>query len=113
MATTTLYAFTIKDNTQPEEDQVKTIFTHWRKKGVIIKQSYQETVSGIHYHGIIEVPNHVYRRNLTLKGWHMKLKPIYNLTDWEEYITKEQILTDPDTNDNSIMAKLSKPLFNK
>ncbi len=42
----------------------------------------------LHYHGVIELSPKFYRKNLGVKGYHIRLTRIYDLQKWIEYCFK-------------------------
>lgn len=102
------YAFTIKDN-RVNSIQYDEFFDRISSNRLEIVDSVGELDSRgkLHYHGIIRIPDTVYRKSLCPQGFHLILKQMSDREGWEAYYKKGQPCPeDPDTNDNKLMDKL-------
>lgn len=110
------YAVTIKYNGSDISDPVPSTYepfiTLLQSKGCIIRYIYYEPDSKgrCHLHGSIYIPKKLYRKNLKIPKYHIKMVEIFDNIGWEEYCRKNQQRGDispPDIN----MTKLKKRLF--
>ncbi len=46
----------------------------------------------LHFHGLITIKRSMFRKKLFMKGYHLQLREVYNLTGWRNYCYKNDIL---------------------
>lgn len=46
----------------------------------------------VHLHGVVKIAKGFYRKHLSLKGFNMKIKPIWDMTGWLAYLKKDVAL---------------------
>ncbi len=93
---TELYAFTVKklklkkDITERDyESFFKILFS---LSDVLCYCGELDSHGLLHYHGVIRIKKNFYRKNLRVTGFHLFIKPIYNLFGWFTYCFKNDIL---------------------
>lgn len=88
------YSFTLrktKDNKNSKESDYEAYLTKFRIHGVHINMCYFEHTSGLHCHGIMDVPSEFNMKKFRIYGWNMKYDLIYNYTEWVNYCMKDII----------------------
>ena len=92
---TELYAFTVKILKNPKNADEKSYEPFFKVlytlTSVLCFCGEADSRSILHYHGVIRIPFNFYRKSLCIKGFHLKLKKIYNLYGWVEYCFKNDI----------------------
>lgn len=103
------FAFTIKDNRKDQHDY-NLVFNLWATHGCVVLCKYAErdTRGVVHYHGIVNIPHNLYRKQLCPYGYHVKLKEMFDEDGWTTYCKKDQEEESLDTDDNSCMEYLLK-----
>ncbi len=93
---TELYAFTVKVLKSPKdatelryESFFKVLFS---LSDVLCYCGELDTKGVLHYHGVIRIKKNFYRNSLRVKGFHIYLKPIFNIVGWVNYCYKNEIL---------------------
>lgn len=110
------YAITIRKTKDPKrakrEDYIKRIDSI-KRMGVKITHYSFESTSGIHFHGIAEIPAGFQMLKFRVRGWSTKLVAMFDEEQWIEYIKKDE----PEVQDVSdkivygTIKKLKKPLW--
>lgn len=54
----------------------------------IVMIAEMDTKKILHFHGCVTLPTHFYRKQLCIKGFHVKLKTLYNSAGWTHYMYK-------------------------
>lgn len=109
-----LFAFTVKYNKGEAVDDSDYYrwFDNARKCECNILKSVSEKDSKgrLHYHGVMSVPRSLYRKRLSMSGFHFKLVELYDAEGWDVYIMKQQ---DPDLidDDPAMCVTINKKLF--
>lgn len=47
---------------------------------------------GVHMHGVLNLPNNFLRKRLLVKGFNMKMDPIFDINGWVKYMEKDKRL---------------------
>lgn len=112
------YAFTLRRTNLKQIISPETYFQHvekWTNAGICtIIDSVFEQASGLHMHGIIEIPKHVPMRRFRVRGWNIKLDELYNEEGWRYYMLKDQLTNEENEEyieDNHNLYNLSYSLF--
>lgn len=92
-------AFTLKKNVKlldfkkVTEKDYEEVFEQWNEYGVLITKFYEFDSKGLlHVHGVIDLPKKALYKRLKPPGFHTLFKPITDLSGWEDYIRKDQVL---------------------
>ncbi len=87
-----IWAFTVKILSRKgdiDEKSYTPFFDILYSLGKGVRTIAELDKSGIlHYHGIVTLPWGFYRKFLCPKGFHVKLKRVYNFLGWEKYMMK-------------------------
>jgi hypothetical protein len=86
------YSFTLrktKDNKNATQDMYYSYFAKYRIHGLHLNLCYFENTSGLHAHGVIDIPNDFNTKLFRVYGWNIKYDLIYNYTEWVRYCQKE------------------------
>lgn len=88
------YSFTLrktKANKSAIKEDYESYLYKYRIYGVHFNLVYFEYTSGIHCHGVMDVPTEFNMDRFRVHGWNIKYDLIYNYTNWVNYITKDII----------------------
>lgn len=97
-SSTTPYAFTLRKVTNAQKSNKAdyiTKFEKFKKMGIQITDYTFEknhTNTGIHSHGVMQVPKSFSMKRFRTRGWHIHLDEIKDHAGWLAYITKENVL---------------------
>ncbi len=94
---TELYAITIKVLHAPKNADEKTYEPYFKVlyhlAQVVCICGEKDGNNRFHYHGTIRIPVGFYRKQLCMKGFHIKLTKIYDAEGWLRYCFKNEIYT--------------------
>lgn len=114
------YAFTLrrtylKKGAPTEDDYFKHLEKFVNKGLCTIIDSCFEFTSGLHMHGILEIPKTIPIIHFRVRGWSMKLEELYNPDGWRYYMMKDQKCRQEQDDEESLIDEkplnLNKSLF--
>lgn len=86
---TTPYAFTLRKTKLPaSKKDYESRLDKIRDLQCEITDHVYEYESGIHCHGVIQVPKNFNTIKLRVRGWRLQLDELYNYAGWLCYMTK-------------------------
>lgn len=111
------FAFTVKQlgrqNAMAVPSTYEPIFDKWSTMGchVVLKQFETDPRGVCHFHGILSMPTGLYRKRLTMTGFHMYMERIYDRQGWHKYCVKQNLIqTDYDTTHPTVYRVSPRPL---
>lgn len=91
------YAFTVKILRNPRDatwQDYDPFFDHIKKWVTIIQLVPEVKNDILHYHGVISVSPLLWRKQLRLWNFSLKLKRVYDMQGWNNYILKDILKND-------------------
>ncbi len=105
-----LYALTVKILKDPkcaDEKHYEPFFkVLYSLTEVVCICSEKDKNNRLHYHGVVRIKTKFYRKNLCLKGFHVKLTRIYDADGWIAYCFKHNIMSCFETDWDSLCKEL-------
>lgn len=112
------YAFTLRKTVLKlgpinQESYFKHIEKWETAKLCRLVDSVFEYTSGIHMHGILEIPEGVNFKRFRVRGWNIVLEELYDQNGWRYYMMKEQKCKDDNEEyiDEHFIYSLTHSLF--
>jgi len=90
---TSYYSLTVKYNAlqanQVQEHHYQSFMQYNSHKGLdVVCHAFEQDKKGrLHLHGIIYAPFHLYIRKFLLPGYHVRIDPLYTLSDLNRYLS--------------------------
>ena len=108
----TKYAFTVKKLRSPygaKKEDYNKFFDHLTRYVHIENKYYEITNNILHYHGIINIDNDLYRKRLITRGYHLYMTKIRDEQNWIRYCTKrKETYSDELLREKGLLIKLLK-----